>query len=173
MGHLLNRCKKVIEESGHRSAIRFSQQVAGVLRSAIKLKERKPKLSAHGYRVACGRIEAGLDHLLDHHYRQADILRFAKLLHKQRPYLFTFLYVDAVAPTNNLAERELRPAVIIRKTNGCNRSRKGSTAHAVLSSVIRTAHKHDLDFVDLTKRMLQHPVPVVMAICTSDPSPPA
>ena len=40
-------------------------------------------------------------------------------------YLFTFLYVDAVAPTNNAAERELRPAVIIRKTNGCNRSPKG------------------------------------------------
>lgn len=172
-GHLLNRCKKVIEESGNPSAIRFGTQVAAILRNAIKLKERKPKLSAHGYRVACGRIEATLNRLLDHRYRQADIMRFAKLLRKQRPHLFTFLYLDAVDATNNLAERELRPAVIIRKTNGCNRSPKGATAHAILSSVIRTAHKHGHDFVGLTKYLLQQPVSVVLTICASDASPPS
>jgi len=69
----------------------------------------------------------------------AESMSIAELLHQ----LAAFLYVDAVAPTNNLAERELRPAVIIRKTNGCNRSFKGANTHAVLSSVIRTAHKHD------------------------------
>lgn len=172
-GHLLNRCKKLINESGNPSAIRFGVQVAAILRNAIKLKERKQKISAHGYRVACGRLEAALNRLLDHRYRQADIMRFAKLLRKQRPHLFTFLYVDAVDPTNNLAERELRPAVIIRKTNGCNRSPKGATAHAVLSSVIRTAHKHGHDFLDLTKHLLQQPVSVVMTICASDSSPPS
>ena len=172
-GHLLKRCKKLIEESGNPSAIRFGAQVATILRSAIKLKERKSKISDHGYRIACGRIEAALNRLLDHRYRQTDIMRFAKLLRKQRPHIFTFLYVDAVAPTNNLAERELRPAVVIRKTNGCSRSPKGASAHAILCSVIRTAHKHDHDFVDLTKCMLQQPVPVVMAICASDPSPPS
>ena len=172
-GHLLNRCKKVIEESGNPSAIRFGTQVAAILRSAIQLKERKQKLSAQGYGVACGRIEAALNRLLDHRYRQADILCFAKLLRQQRPHLFTFLYVDAVDATNNLAERELRPAVIIRKTNGCNRSSKGAAAHAILSSVIRTARKHGRDFVDLTKYLLQQPVSVVMTICASDASPPS
>jgi len=171
--HLLNRCKKLIEESGNRYAARFGKQVAALLRGALKLKERKSKMSARGYRVACGRLEAALDRLLARHYSQTDNKRFAKLLRKQRAYLFTFLYVDAVSPTNNLAERELRPAVIIRKTNGCNRSPKGATAHAILSSVIRTARKNDLDFVDLTKQLLQHPEPVVMTICASDPSPPA
>ncbi|OGO77465.1 MAG: hypothetical protein A3K41_14425 [Chloroflexi bacterium RIFOXYD12_FULL_57_15] len=173
ISHWLNRCKKLIEESGNRYAARFGKQVADLLHGALKLKERKSTISAHGYRVACGRLEAALDRLLAHPYRQADIKRFAKLLRKQRAHIFTFLYVDAVAPTNNLAERELRPAVIIRKTNGCNRSFKGANTHAVLSSVIRTAHKHDLDFVSLTKQMLQHPQPVAMAICASDPSPPA
>ena len=171
-GHLLNRCKKVIEESANLSASRFATQVAIILRNAIKLKERKPTMNAHGYRVACGRLEAALNRLLDHRYRQADIVRFAKLLRKQRPHLFTFLYVDAVDATNNLAERELRPAVIIRKTNGCNRSAKGAAAHAILGSVIRTARKHGHDFVDLTKYLLQQPEAVVMTICASDPSPP-
>lgn len=170
--HLLNRCKKLIEESGNRCAARFGKKVGTLLRAALKLKDRKSKMSAHGFRVARGRLEAACDRLLARHYRQTEVKRFAKLLRKQRAYLFTFLYVDAVSPTNNLAERELRPAVIIRKTNGCNRSPKGAKAHSVLSSIIRTAHKQDLDFVDLTKQMLQHRKPVLMEICASDSSPP-
>jgi transposase len=171
VGHLLRRCHTLVE-SANASAIRFSEQAACLFRGALKLKERKPSLSAHGYRVACGRLEAAFDRLLARSYRQADTIRFVKLLRKQRAYLFTFLYIDAVAPTNNAAERELRPAVIIRKTNGCNRSANGATAHAILASVIRTARKHGHDFVDLTKRVLQHPVRVVVDLCSSDPAPP-
>lgn len=171
VGHLLRRCGTLIE-GGNPAAIRFSEQAASLFRGALKLKERKPTLSEHGYRVACGRLEAAFDRLLDRSYRQADTVRFVKLLRKQRPYLFTFLYINAVAPTNNAAERELRPAVIIRKTNGCNRSPTGATVHAVLASVIRTAHKHGHDFVNLTKRVLQQPVKVVVQLCSSDPAPP-
>jgi transposase len=171
VGHLLRRCNTLVE-SGNASAIRFSEQAARLLRGAIKLKERKPTLSDHGYRVACGRLEAAFDRLLARHYRQVETVRFVKLLRKQRPYLFTFLYVEAVTPTNNAAERELRPAVIIRKTNGCNRSPKGATVHAVLSSVIRTARKHGHDFVDVTKRVLQQPWHVMVEICNPAQPPP-
>jgi transposase len=171
VGHLLRRCDTLLE-SGNASAIRFSEQAARLFRGAIKLKERQPTLSEHGYRVACGRLEAAFDRLLARHYRQVETVRFVKLLRKQRPYLFTFLYVEAVAPTNNAAERELRPAVIIRKTNGCNRSPKGATVHAVLSSVIRTARKHGHDFVDMTKRVLQQPWQVIVEICNPAQPPP-
>jgi hypothetical protein len=171
VGHLLRRCTTLVE-SGNASAIRFSEQAARLFRSTIKLKERQPLLSEHGYRVACGRLEAAFDRLLARHYRQVETVRFVKLLRKQRPYLFTFLYVAAVAPTNNAAERELRPAVIIRKTNGCNRSPKGAAVHAVLSSVIRTARKHGHDFVDVTKRVLQQPRQVIVEICSPAQPPP-
>jgi transposase len=170
-GHLLRRCNTLLE-SGNARAIRFSEQAARLFRGAIKLKERKSTLSEHGYAVACGRLEAAFDRLLARHYRQVETVRFVKLLRKQRPYLFTFLYVAAVAPTNNAAERELRPAVIIRKTNGCNRSPLGATVHAVLSSVIRTARKHEHDFVDVTKRVLQQPWQVIVEICSPAQPPP-
>jgi transposase len=171
VGHLLRRCDTLLE-SGKASAIRFSEHAARLFRGAIKLKARQPTLSEHGYRVACGRLEAAFDRLLARHYRQVETVRFVKLLRKQRPYLFTFLYVAAVAPTNNAAERELRPAVIIRKTNGCNRSPKGATVHAVLSSVIRTARKHGHDFVDVTKRVLHQPWQVIVEICNPAQPPP-
>ena len=122
--------------------------------------------------MACGRLEAAFDRLLARHYRQAETVRFVKLLRKQRPYLFTFLYVEAVAPTNNAAEPELWPAVIIRKTNGCNRSASGATDHAVLSSVIRTTRKHGHDFVEVAKRVLQQPEQVIAKICSPAQSPP-
>jgi transposase len=88
VGHLLRRCHMLVE-GGNASAIRFSEQAACLFRGALKLKERKSTLSAHGYRVACGRLEAAFDRLLARSYRQADTVRFVKLLHKQRAYLFT------------------------------------------------------------------------------------
>jgi transposase len=171
VGHLLRRCNRLLD-SGNAVAMRFSAQAAQLLRGALNLKARKPTLSEHGYRVACGRLEAAFDRLLNRSYRQPDTVRFVKLLRKQRPYLFTFLYDEAVAPTNNAAERELRPAVIIRKTNGCNRSPTGATVHAVLASVIRTAHKHGQDFVDVAKRVLQQPIRVIVDLGSADPAPP-
>jgi transposase len=46
------------------------------------------------------------------------------LLHRF-PTLWTFLYEEGIEPTNNLAERGLRPAVIFRKLSGGNQSEWG------------------------------------------------
>jgi transposase len=171
LGHLLRRCAQV-RESGNRAARQFSEQVARLLRAAITLKARRTQLSAQGYQVACGRLEAALDRLLDKHYRQADTARLAKLLRKQRAHLFTCLYVEAVDATNNAAERALRPAVIIRKTNGCNRRDTGAQTHATLSSVMRTCQQQGRDFSTETTRLLQNPAPAVIALTSADSSPP-
>ena len=162
-GHLLRRCTEISESKSGR-AVRFSQQVARLLRAAITLKQRhrEDKLSPHGYAVACGRLEAALDRLLAGHYTDPDNARLAKLLRKQRPHLFTFLYVEAMDPTNNAAEREIRPAVLIRKTNGCNRSETGAQTHSILTSIIRTCQKHGQDFVNAVKRVLRQPAPLVL-----------
>ena len=120
----------------------------------MTLKARRAHYSAHGYAVACGRLEAALDRLLDRHLTDPDNARFAKTLRKQRPRLLTFLYHDAVPPTNNAAERELRPAVVVRKTGGCNRTDAGAHAHAILASVLRTCQKQGFDPVEVLKYLL-------------------
>jgi len=153
VAHLLRRCKELQEMKSGR-AVQFTRDLARLLRAAMTLQERRPKLSAHGYRVACGRLEAALDRLLARHLTDADNARFAKTLRKQRPRLLTFLYHDAVAPTNNAAERELRPAVVVRKTGGCNRTDAGAEAHAVLASVLRTCQKQGFDPVEVLKHLL-------------------
>lgn len=53
--------------------------------------------------------------------------------------LFTFVRDPAVPPTNNLAERRLRPLVIGRKISGGTRSKAGSDDRMILASVLQTA----------------------------------
>jgi transposase len=77
-----------------------------------------------------------------------DNVRMAKRLRKHRPHLLRFLYVDGLEATNNQAERMLRPAVITRKTNGCNRVQKGADAHAILASVLVTCRQHSIPILD-------------------------
>ena len=86
------------------------------------------------------------------------------MLRKQRERLLTFLYVKAVEPTNNQADgpsnghlRELRPAVIVRKTNGCNRTDPGAHTHSIVTSVLRTCQKQGRDFIAFVADLLRHP----------------
>jgi hypothetical protein len=88
-------------------------------------------------------------------FSDPDNARFARRLRKHRPHLLRFLYVDDLEPTNNLAERMLRPAVITRKTNGCNRTQNGALAHSVLSSVLVTCHQLAIPVLDYLVQLQQ------------------
>ena len=55
-----------------------------------------------------------------------------------RGQFFTFLTDRAVPPTNNGAERALRPSVIFRKVTNGFRSLWGADVHALIRSVIGT-----------------------------------
>lgn len=161
LAHLLRRCKE-IQALKSRRAVQFTRDLARLLRAAITLKDRRRRMSTHGYRVACGRLETALDRLLARQLSDSDNARLATTLRKQRSRLLTFLYEAAVAPTNNAAERELRPAVVARKTGGCNRTDAGAQAHAILASVLRTCTKQGYDPVAMLKHLLRHAETLVL-----------
>ena len=71
--------------------------------------------------------------------------RLTKRLKRYRDALFTFLDHPEVPWDNNHAEREIRPAVIIRKNSLCNRSETGANAQAILMSVYRSLRLRGLD----------------------------
>jgi hypothetical protein len=48
---------------------------------------------------------------------------------------------DGVEPTNNRAERDLRPAVIARKVSHCSRNERGARAFEAFTSVLQTIRK--------------------------------
>jgi hypothetical protein len=87
--------------------------------------------------------------------RDPDNARLVKLLRKHRQQLLTFLYVEGLQPTNNAAERAIRPAVLVRKISAGNRSDRGASTHAVLTSIIRTCQQQGRDFLGTAVELLR------------------
>ncbi|RME51967.1 hypothetical protein D6783_06200, partial [Candidatus Woesearchaeota archaeon] len=69
---------------------------------------------------------------------RARMVRTCKALLKREPALWTFARREGVEPTNNAAERAIRPAVLWRKTSYGTESEKGSEYVAHMMTVIMT-----------------------------------
>jgi transposase len=97
------------------------------------------------------------DELLAQVIEQPEDLRIRNRLSKQQPYLLTCLEHPEAEPTNNRAERALRPAVIARKLSCGNRTERGKTTFEVLTSLATTWVQRGLDVVGhLTQRCQLH-----------------
>jgi transposase len=64
--------------------------------------------------------------------------RLCQRITRYLPELLTCLIADGVPPTNNAAERSLRPLVVSRKISGGTRSEPGSTTKMTLASLFGT-----------------------------------
>jgi transposase len=80
-------------------------------------------------------------------------------IERYRTDLFTFVADPAVPPTNNGAERSLRPLVIARKISGGTRSKQGSTTRMILPSLVATWDLRDRDPVTEFLAVLRPPHP--------------
>jgi hypothetical protein len=80
-------------------------------------------------------------------YQNARVKVLARRMYKYRDELYTAIPLG-LAPQNNPGELEIRPTVLMRKTSYCNRSQQGAEDQAILMSVIRTASKKGLDFIE-------------------------
>jgi hypothetical protein len=154
LGHILKDLSQM-EETKTRGAVRFAQEVIAVLRAALKLRDQKPVLPPADFAAKAAQIEARLNELIDRKRRltDPDNARLAKRLRKQRAHLLRFLYIDGLDATNNQAERMLRPAVITRKTSGCNRTDGGAHTHSILASVLVTCRQRALPIIDFLVKM--------------------
>jgi hypothetical protein len=61
--------------------------------------------------------------------------------HHDRGNLLRFLEAPHIEPTNNRAERALRPAVIARKVSQCSKNASGAHAFGAFTSIVRTLAK--------------------------------
>jgi hypothetical protein len=156
LSHLLTDLKDM-QESKTGRALQFARQMTTLLRQAMQLKTEKPSLDPFTFAQRAQALENQLDRLISVRRRltDPDNVRFAKRLRKHRPHLLRFLYVDDLEATNNQAERMLRPAVITRKTNGCNRTQPGAEAHAILASVLVTCHQHSIPILNYLIQLQQ------------------
>lgn len=135
--HLLGELEKVDQHNDSAEWRAFAKQLRRLVRDGTRLRKREDFAPAK-YQSRIRRIDARLIALAEGSYKDADAKRLAKRLSKYRDSLFTFLDRPRVPFQNNLAERQIRPAVILRKNSQCNRSQKGAATQAVLMSVYRT-----------------------------------
>jgi transposase len=149
LSHLLKDLKE-LKETKIRGAVRFAREVTALLQAALALKAQKEQLSVEQYAQQAENLETRLDALIDakRQLTDPDNARFAKRLRKHREHVLRFLYLHGLDATNNLAERQLRPEVITRKTNGCNRTENGADTHAILGSILATCRQQSVPVLD-------------------------
>ena len=130
----------------------FLCEVAAMLRAAVALQEQKAELSLETFRDLRQALEHKALQLLEAPRSEPNEEAVRNRLHKQRDHLFTFLDHEGVDATNNLAERQLRPAVIARKISCGNKTPKGARTWQILTSLAATCVQRATSFIEALAR---------------------
>ena len=136
---------------------------AQVLLDGLALRDRRDaeEISEHGLAVARGLLVARAADLIATAPELPAAQRFAAHLATELPALFAFLWEPGIDATNWRAEQAIRPAVVMRKVCGGNRTRRGADTQEVLTSVVHTIRQRHLDLTTILTMMLREPHPNV------------
>ena len=151
LAHIKTKAKELEQEvallkgrAADPAARQFCQAVQGWVRTACQAHHR---LSRGRWRAKAAKRKAGaLRRELGHicrsplRYPRAETFR-QRLLGPEQKHFFTCFRRRDVPPTNNQAERSLRPVVIMRKVVQGTRSEHGLENHSVLRSLFETARR--------------------------------
>lgn len=152
--HLLRELKEDREKYPQSEEVRkFSRRTRQLYERAQKLSQRvKNHQKIH---PAYERLLGDLDRFIQMPWEHPEMKTLAHRLLIHREELFTFVLHPEVDSTNNAAEREIRPAVLMRKTSYGNRSDRGAKTQAIWMSLIRSCHKQGKPFIQTAADFLQ------------------
>lgn len=145
-------------ERGRGKPSRWLEQIKALLHTALRLDKERPQFSAEAWQSQLRGLKVAAKVSMEEPRPCLWEESIRNRLSKQADHLFTFLEHEGVAATNNLAERQLRPAVIRRKLSCGNKSRRGADTFEVLSSLAATCRQTAQSFFDLLLNSLKpHP----------------
>lgn len=128
-------------------------ELRALLHTALLLKRLAADLDATQQQRSRDYLATRFSQLLGHprppdtpQGQQEEKIRYR--LAKQKDHLLTFLDYPDVDATNNLAERQLRPAVISRKLSCGNKTLAGATTWSVLASLAATCQQRGDSFIE-------------------------
>lgn len=143
LSHLLRNVSKVIEKKTG-PARRFGLHLKVLLREGLTLWHARGTLDGDEFDLRHQQLDREMTNHLRHRILKDDdnqtLLDGIGFQH-DRGNLLRFLTTEGVEPTNNRAERILRPAVIARKVSHCSKNPRGAEAFAAFLSVVQTARK--------------------------------
>jgi transposase len=168
LSHLLKNCSRVHENKVGRGR-EFTGRLMELLREGIALWHEYDdgKLELEPYREKGARLSERLaEHLRERTVSDPDNQRLLDGIGEQyrQGRVTLFLECPEIEPTNNRAERGLRPAVISRKVSQCSKNERGSRAYATMKTVFCTLAMRTKDvlgaFVTLVQgEAIPQPIP--------------
>jgi transposase len=162
LSHLI-RNAKAVEETKTGSARQFSRHLKELLQQALALSAKKNESEAADYTKQVEELSDQLTiHLRDRTLRDEDNQRLLNGVGAQhdKARVLSFLTRAGVEPTNNRAERDLRPAVIARKVSHCSRNERGARAFEAFTSVLQTIRKtNPSEMVAALVKLISPPAP--------------
>ena len=158
LDHLKENIHEVLEHKAGR-ARSFGLKLKSILREARQLWRDQRAGKAENFQAEVERMEKELTlHLRPRFLKDQDNQRLLDGigLQHERGRVLLFLNNPAIEPTNNRAERSLRPAVIVRKLSHGSKNERGAEAFAGFTSVIQTAiKKRDCSVIDTLQNMFR------------------
>jgi transposase len=157
LAHVLREFKEIEARDGPKVTAafkRFRDQVTRIIRKAIEFHRNCTDPPAR--EAACQRFERRLLEVLEEPTGDKNVGPLVKRIWRSAPGMVTFLTTDGVEPTNNHAEKQIRPAVFMRKISGGSRSEHGVDTRAILTSVFRTQQLQGLNPTKATIDLAQH-----------------
>jgi len=125
----------------------FLAAMKRLMQASLKLQRAHAWLPEPVYERGVASLEERLTRLLAPTYPHREEEKVAQRFRNQRAHIFTFLRHPEVAATNNLAERQLRPAVIARKLSCGNATEGGARTLEVLTSLAATCRQRGASFI--------------------------
>ena len=133
----------------------FHKRLRRLYGDAIRLAAARATMPAEAYDRKLVRLQGRMVDLAIADWINPHARRLAKRLDKYGEYLLTFVEFEEVPADNNHAERELRPAVLMRKASYGNQSRPGAATRAVLMTIFRTLKRRGHDPLPLITEALR------------------
>ena len=145
--HLIVSARELIEKKQPPpESLEFYEGISQIFEDAKEV-EKTLKTSKDRERVYANFVER-LEKFVTQEgkWKHHSVKKLAKRAFKYRYELFTFILVPGVEPTNNAAERALRPRVIQRKIWGGFRTKEGAKNADVMMSAQETMKKQGKDW---------------------------
>lgn len=100
-----------------------------------------------------------LKEIIDTKYQYSDTKAIQTRVKNQGENLLTAIRYEGVPLTNNLAERSLRPMVVLRKVSGGSRSYQGAKTTAVNMSIYQTVKLQNLPLFETLRQYILESTP--------------
>jgi transposase len=148
--HLLRESKDLAEK--FEEAIPLHKALKEIYDSLTKALENDPPPQVRMYLWNLAR--KALRNWMAKDYFEEKVLKFVGKISNGFEYWFRFIINPGVEPTNNRAERALRPQVVLRKILGTLRNYKGTVIHERIMTTLATWGQRGLDSLQMLRASL-------------------